>query len=239
MSQAVSTRDLRAMLDLIGDSHDDDPAEGLPAAAIRGLTRLVPCDAICLFEFDPAHRHCTGPGCAHEPGLSPVFWEHYRGCPPCSYPERSKDTTTVTKTSDFYTRRQWHSAPMYTEYLRHFSVEDEVVACLPAPPGRSVRLLLRRGSGVFSERDKLLIALMRPHLGSLYQDRKRRQTAILELTARQRELLQLLAAGYSNADIARQLYLSPHTVRKHLENIYQRLDVSSRTAAIARAFPPT
>jgi DNA-binding NarL/FixJ family response regulator len=56
------------------------------------------------------------------------------------------------------------------------------------------------------------------------------------LTARQWELLRLVAVGLSNADIAQQLFLSEHTVRKHLENIYQRLSVSSRTAAVARAF---
>ena len=58
------------------------------------------------------------------------------------------------------------------------------------------------------------------------------------LTARQWELLRLVAVGLSNADIAQQLFLSEHTVRKHLENIYQRLNVSSRTAAVACAFRP-
>jgi DNA-binding NarL/FixJ family response regulator len=50
------------------------------------------------------------------------------------------------------------------------------------------------------------------------------------------ELLRLVASGHSNADIAQQLFLSENTVRKHLENIYERLSVSSRTAAVARVF---
>jgi DNA-binding NarL/FixJ family response regulator len=57
------------------------------------------------------------------------------------------------------------------------------------------------------------------------------------LTPRQWELLSLVAAGHGNAQIARRLGLSPGTVRKHLENIYSRLGVSPRTAALARAFP--
>jgi DNA-binding NarL/FixJ family response regulator len=54
---------------------------------------------------------------------------------------------------------------------------------------------------------------------------------------RQRELLNLVAAGHTNTQIARRLGLSQATVRTHLEHIYGRLDVSSRTAAVTRAFP--
>ena len=45
------------------------------------------------------------------------------------------------------------------------------------------------------------------------------------------------AAGHANTQIARRPGLSEGTVRKHLENIYVRLQVSSRTAAVTRAFP--
>jgi len=57
------------------------------------------------------------------------------------------------------------------------------------------------------------------------------------LTSRQWELLRLLASGHSNAEIARELVVSTHTIRKHLENIFARLGVTSRTAAVAKAFP--
>jgi DNA-binding NarL/FixJ family response regulator len=46
-----------------------------------------------------------------------------------------------------------------------------------------------------------------------------------------------VAAGHTNAQIARRLSVTEGTVRKHLENIYARLHVSSRTAAVTRAFP--
>jgi DNA-binding NarL/FixJ family response regulator len=49
--------------------------------------------------------------------------------------------------------------------------------------------------------------------------------------------LNLIAGGRSNFQIARQLGLSKGTVRTHLENIYARLNVSNRTAAVVRAFP--
>ncbi|MFF7131334.1 helix-turn-helix transcriptional regulator [Streptomyces sp. SAI-149] len=46
-----------------------------------------------------------------------------------------------------------------------------------------------------------------------------------------------VAVGMSTAQIAEQLVVSPSTVRKHLENAFGRLGVSSRTAAVARVFP--
>ena len=137
MAESVSARDLRAMMNLVHDGYADEPADGLPAAVLEGLSRLVPCDSVCFFELSPGHRHCTGDGCVHDPSLSPVFWTHYWSCPPCSYPERSGDFKSVTKTSDFYSRLRWHSAPMFCDYLRHFGVEDGI-ACLPARPARQV-----------------------------------------------------------------------------------------------------
>jgi ATP/maltotriose-dependent transcriptional regulator MalT len=55
------------------------------------------------------------------------------------------------------------------------------------------------------------------------------------LSEREREVLQLVAAGLSNQEIARRLVITPGTVKKHLEHIYTKLDVHRRTAALARA----
>jgi len=56
------------------------------------------------------------------------------------------------------------------------------------------------------------------------------------LTAREAEVLRLVASGGSNPDIAATLFLSEKTVARHLSNIFRKLDVSSRTAAAAYAF---
>lgn len=55
------------------------------------------------------------------------------------------------------------------------------------------------------------------------------------LHPREREVLRLLAAGHSNSEIAAILVLALGTVKKHLNNIYGKLGVSSRTQAVARA----
>ena len=56
------------------------------------------------------------------------------------------------------------------------------------------------------------------------------------LTARELEVLHLVAAGRSNREIADKLVISEHTVARHLQNIFAKLGVSSRTAASAFAF---
>jgi two-component system nitrate/nitrite response regulator NarL len=56
------------------------------------------------------------------------------------------------------------------------------------------------------------------------------------LTEREVEVLQLLAFGYTNRDIGKRLFISPDTVKTHLEHIYQKLGASDRTAAVAEAF---
>ena len=57
-----------------------------------------------------------------------------------------------------------------------------------------------------------------------------------DLTTRELEVLRLVAAGKTNREIAGELVISEHTVARHLQNIYAKLRVSSRTAATAFAF---
>lgn len=56
------------------------------------------------------------------------------------------------------------------------------------------------------------------------------------LTHRESEVLTLLATGKSNAEIGDALFISTNTVKSHLKNVYGKLEVDSRTGALARAF---
>jgi ATP/maltotriose-dependent transcriptional regulator MalT len=55
------------------------------------------------------------------------------------------------------------------------------------------------------------------------------------LSARELDVLRLLSDGRSNAEIARDLFVEPSTVKTHLIHLYRKLSVSSRTQAINRA----
>jgi DNA-binding CsgD family transcriptional regulator len=55
------------------------------------------------------------------------------------------------------------------------------------------------------------------------------------LTTRETELLVLVATGLSNKEIAERVFVSEHTVKKHLNNLYFKLDVTRRTQAVSKA----
>ena len=55
------------------------------------------------------------------------------------------------------------------------------------------------------------------------------------LTAREREILQLLADGMSNADVAEKLFISQETVKSHVRHILSKLEADTRTQAVAIA----
>jgi two-component system, NarL family, nitrate/nitrite response regulator NarL len=65
--------------------------------------------------------------------------------------------------------------------------------------------------------------------------RKRRQTELAALTEREVQVLRRVAEGESAAEIGRRLYLSPTTVKSHLRNLYAKLEVGDRAAAVAEA----
>jgi DNA-binding NarL/FixJ family response regulator len=61
------------------------------------------------------------------------------------------------------------------------------------------------------------------------------EQAFPELTAREREILDLIAQGHNNSKIAARLFVSPKTVRNHIAHIFTKLQVADRAHAIIRA----
>jgi DNA-binding NarL/FixJ family response regulator len=67
------------------------------------------------------------------------------------------------------------------------------------------------------------------------QARKAAAHMFPELTEREREVLALIARGYTNTAIAEHLVLSPKTVRNHVSNVFSKLQVADRAQAVIRA----
>jgi DNA-binding NarL/FixJ family response regulator len=81
---------------------------------------------------------------------------------------------------------------------------------------------------------------MAPHIAFLYgqargNERHPPAQAIERITPREQEVLRWVSCGKTDADIAVLLAISPRTVNKHLEHIYVKLGVETRTAAVMRA----
>jgi DNA-binding NarL/FixJ family response regulator len=106
-------------------------------------------------------------------------------------------------------------------YLVKGSDTDEVIRAITA---------VGSGEAIFgpSVAQRILSFLTRPL--SAYD-----QLLFPELSGREREVLDLIAAGKANAAIAQQLFLSPKTVRNHVSSIFTKLQVADRSQAIVRA----
>jgi DNA-binding CsgD family transcriptional regulator len=244
----VSERTVRALAGIVSEQRTDLPPRGLPVSLLTDLMEHIRCDAIAVEGFDSARKTTwlqqSVPDDEDEvdDAINLAHWRHYWDCKPCCYPDRTGDLRSIIKIADFYSARQWHSTGMYRDVYRPQGIEHELMLSFPAGPGvppgpgKTLRMFFFRGPGRdFGEADRALLALLRPHLHEAYLDAERRRS-LPALTPRHWDLLGLLAAGDTNAQIARKLGLSEGTVRTHLENIYSRLQVSSRTAAVTRAF---
>jgi DNA-binding CsgD family transcriptional regulator len=246
----ASDQDLRALAAIVSEDRPDLPdGEGLPPSLLADLKDQIRCDQVVVLGLDSGRQtdwfaqSVPPPDITDWEDLDRAYWTHYRASRFCNYPGRSGDLRSITKITDFYSTRQWHSTGMYTDHDRLIGTEHCLMLCLPeaplrttADPRRHVRMYVIRGPGPdFSERDRALLVLLRPHLYQAYLDTEQRRHPVPKLTPRQNDLLHLVAAGHTNTQIAHRLGISEGTVRTHLENIYERLGVSSRTAAVTRA----
>jgi len=154
------------------------------------------------------------------------------GCDPRVPPGMSRPPR---KLSDFVTRRELHRNRWYCEVMRPSGIEHELKFWLSAPAGTVRGFFLVRSpcEQDFDERDRSLLELLQPHLVRIRERWERRRRPSL-LTDREAEVLGLVALGLTNGEIAARLVLSRTTVRTHLENIFGKLDVHTRTAAVAR-----
>jgi DNA-binding CsgD family transcriptional regulator len=258
-SFAGGEHDLRSLAALVNQERDDLPKRGVPLSLLSALKDQISCDYVTFEGYDTRRNsHWFAqqvpeddgdPDSAYDQECGvfpefPTFWEHFWECKPCSYPDRTGDLRSIVQETDFYSVREYHSTGMYCDVMRPQGFEHQIALFLPEPSGpnavvgRTARLFFLRGPGpAFSERDRSLLTLLRPHMQEAFLDAERRRNPVPDLTRRHWDLLHLLAAGRTNTQIARQLGLSEGTVRTHLENIYARLEVSNRTAAIIRAFP--
>lgn len=132
--------------------------------------------------------------------------------------------------SDSVPFEQFRRTALYNDYYRRIRIDHAMALPIYVRDGLLVSFVLNRTRRDFTDRERALLEVLRPHLAKIYQ----RINTVGQLTARETEVLRWVAAGKSDAQIGAILRISARTVQKHLQNIYDKLGVESRTAAAMR-----
>ena len=245
----VSLSTLESALQFVEDLADtDDPAD-LGRRALPGLDRLIRADVLSYNEFGPEPgqvSYSAHPGdVVFSPDSMAAFAAHAHENPLIDHLQTTGDGSPM-KISDFLSQERFHRLGVYAEFYRQVPVEHQIAIGLPPSDGRVIGIALNRSRGDFTEDDRDLLTVLRAPLvraTSRVRSRHRARQALTGpddghlagLTGRELQLLELVAVGRTNTAIARMLEISPRTVANHLDNIYRKLEVSGRAAAVYRA----
>jgi DNA-binding CsgD family transcriptional regulator len=251
--------DLRAAFDALhavgeaSGSHDTFARQGLAC-----LPRLVGSDitTLSVCDLDGGHRAVV----SDQPGAIParaieVFDRYFHDHPLVRAHGRNPCAVT-RRIGDLVDAATFRRTPLFNDYYRCIRIDHAMAVPIHVDRNVLVSFVFNRSTRDFSDRDRALLELIRSHLGCLYRlslaaesrggaspvtataapgARALRAAALgLPLTAREREVVGWLAAGKTDRDIGDILAISPRTVHKHLQRIYEKLGVETRTAAVMR-----
>jgi DNA-binding CsgD family transcriptional regulator len=248
----MSMADQRVALDYAADLARCDDSQEL-ARAFRALPGVVGADALIFGELRRPEApdapliwvaDCDDPTVYDEHVIAagrrywrqhPVIVRQFQGLIP--YP---------VKVSDFLSQSEWRRRELFEHAHGRMGLPHELTTHFAWAHDRVACVALHRAGRDFSERDRAMLALLTPHLDAARRRVARREraheppapaalAAALSLTRRQAEVLALLAAGRTDAEIAAELGISRHTIRRHVEGIYERLGVRNRAQATAKA----
>jgi DNA-binding CsgD family transcriptional regulator len=251
---ALSGSDLKQTLAFLEEAAGVTGPDPFPSPVLASLRRLIPSAAASWHEWSIRGGRYRCEISSDDPDRTQRVWEAYPqhrhedplpgGAPGAEGPPRRLVGRAV-RLSDVAGRRAFRRTGLYADICRPLDVDDVMKLFLPSRDGVASSLVLDRSGGDFSERDRDVLDRLQPFVFHFaVSARARRLAATLAvdddgegegaLTRREREVLALVEAGRSNAEIARALWISPVTVRTHLEHVYAKLGVHSRTAAVAR-----
>ena len=190
-----------------------EPVAGLPlppCGVLERLAALVTCDAIGAALADP-----TGYVVA-EVEL-PNGHNETLGDAGCDAPLRVGVV-------------HWTRVPGHAQRIHADGLSDSLALGFRTGRDRVVQVWWDRRTGEFSERDVAVLTMIAPAVQRLVRDAATKALPA-SLTAQERRTLMLVAAGFSNVEIAHRMDVATCTVRKHLEHAYRKLGVTNRLAA--------
>jgi DNA-binding CsgD family transcriptional regulator len=153
--------------------------------------------------------------------------------------DRSGDDRAA-RLSDFVGSATLHRLEIYNEFWRPFSIERTMGAKVWLPMDQAIVLASYRSGSDFTERDRIVLDAVSFTVVQLGRRAEMRglvaaSVSTLGLTSREAEIIAWAAHGKTNNEIGEVLFLAPGTVKKHLDNIYRKLSIRTRTEAAGLA----
>jgi DNA-binding CsgD family transcriptional regulator len=250
---ALSSADLRCTLDTlhaIGEASAS--GAGFAHAGVAGLPGLVSSEltTLSVCDLDSGHRSVLSdqPGAISKREIE-VFDRYFYEHPLVRAHGRNPHAVT-RRINDVLPPADFQRTPLFNEYYKPIRIDHAMAVPIHVDRKLLVSFVFNRSRRAFSDRDRTCLELLRPHLGNFYRltralDATRQGTPAaaapqaangldFALTVREEEVLQWLASGKTDRDIGEILGISPRTVHKHLQRIYEKLGVETRTAAVMR-----
>lgn len=238
----ISSRDVKTLSEILPTLYATADRAAFPQETLRAVARVVPAEIYVHNEVDVQRQRLiveVKPSDARFANDTQLWVEHMHEHPVLQTYRQIGDGSAY-KISDFLSQREYHRLALYQEVYRHLRTEDQWSIALPSPSAGIVALTINRDRRSFNERDRVLLNLLRLHLFYAYQHietatLKRNALALTQqegITRREFDILLALSQGKTNKEIAQVLGLSPHTIRSRLEDLYGKLGVNTRTAAV-------
>jgi len=227
--------DYRKSLDVLYAAGEVDGPLAFPEPVLAVVRELVPCDVVTFHEWSwRPGRVLVYTGEPVGPMTPQIRAAHRR----LKHQDPLGPADGPRTLTDVVSMRDFRRSEFYAEINRPLGVEYMLQLYLD-PRRTDARFEFDRTASDFGERDRKVLNLLLPHFRQLLRAATRRPAGTgtsTELTSREREVIARVAEGRTNSEIARLLGISSHTVRKHLENAYEKLGTRTRTGAVAAVF---
>lgn len=167
--ERLGLRDLRTLLEFLRELYEIRDLPAFRAHTMTALLKVIPAHMVGYSEMEldnSRSENWTWPE-AHDPRLD-LLWEQHMHQHPILVRYATTGSGQSCKISDFLTRRQYHQLGLYSEVYRPMRTEDELGILIPVPARGVVGVGLHRDGRDFSERDRLVLGLIRPHLAQAY-----------------------------------------------------------------------
>jgi DNA-binding CsgD family transcriptional regulator len=167
----LTSKQLRDLLDFLRAGYACHEQEAFITHLLSGLSTLIPSEVTSYGEVD-LRTGWVGdisitPAEAGFSGHRDIFAAHMAEHPIPTYFRQTGNGQAV-KISDFLTQRQFHRLGLYQELFRRVGLEDQMAVSLAGPGSSEIGITLGRSRRSFTERERLLLELLRPHLAQVY-----------------------------------------------------------------------